>query len=417
MPKDRLERKTYRKSPGRQYGYEYDPLRSRTERTQGGQTDKAIYGESRPAQGEMSSRPDAALVQRPDPRRTRQLLRQNILASKTRFADEDEDQEEAQDVERMHNVPTEVDPPNASSSRMRYAMQSAALGKPRVPSPREASEEADEWRDFENVDPDAGYEEDPLDVRLGYSAASGRSAVNRQMASTRRQHHPEPVEYEDDYEEEEYEEEEPQARRKPGKRKLSRRGLLAGAGLVAVGGVGLAAYEFGPKIPQALGNAEANIEHQLQDAFNKGLQQGADAARKEFVTALDNLEGFSLEAAVNAARLTRVAYDVFVSPVIEFGSTITGDILTGMLRALKTARGWLAGAYQDNNTLAAIQKVLESWVGQVSTMPKQLNAITQTDLDGAQAYLRALQRKIQAEKDTLNGKTQPAASPTQKSQK
>jgi hypothetical protein len=124
---------------------------------------------------------------------------------------------------------------------------------------------------------------------------------------------------------------------------------------------------------------------------------------------LNNLEGFTLEGAINAARLTRVAYDVFVSPVIQFGSTITSDFLNGMLRAFKTARGWLAGAGQDNATLEAIQKVLESWSSQVTNMPKQLDAITDTDLDGAQAYLRALQRKLDQEKALLNN---PQGTPT-----
>jgi hypothetical protein len=36
-------------------------------------------------------------------------------------------------------------------------------------------------------------------------------------------------------------------------------------------------------------------------------------------------------------------------------------------------------------------------------MPKKLQTITETDLDGAQAYLRALQRKIQEEQAKLNG--------------
>jgi hypothetical protein len=51
-----------------------------------------------------------------------------------------------------------------------------------------------------------------------------------------------------------------------------------------------------------------------------------------------------------------------------------------MLSALKTGRGWLAGIYQDNATLAAIQHVLESWVDQVSKLPKQLDAITQNNM-------------------------------------
>ena len=62
MSKEPLERRSYRKSPGRQYGYDYDPLRSQS--------------------GLTASKPDGLLVQRPDPRRTRQFLRQSIIASK-----------------------------------------------------------------------------------------------------------------------------------------------------------------------------------------------------------------------------------------------------------------------------------------------------------------------------------------------
>jgi hypothetical protein len=222
----------------------------------------------------------------------------------------------------------------------------------------------------------------------------------------------EPPEYDDDgYEyEDEYEDEEERPRRRRAKRKVSRRGLLAGLGVVAVGGVGVAAYELVPKIPQALNNAGANIEHQLQDAFNKGVAQGADAVRREFVTSLENLEGVSLDGAINAAVLTRVAYDTFVSPIIKFSANIAGDFLSTMLQALRTARGLLGQGGQDNSTLASIQKVLETWVAQVSNMPKQLDAITDADLDGAQSYLHKLKITVEAEKAKLNNS--PQATPT-----
>src|SRR5690242_14237584 len=70
MSKDPLERKSYRKSPGRQYGYDYNPLQSQS--------------------GLTTSRPDALLVQRPDPRRTRQFLRQSIIAGKRSISEETE---------------------------------------------------------------------------------------------------------------------------------------------------------------------------------------------------------------------------------------------------------------------------------------------------------------------------------------
>ncbi len=138
--------------------------------------------------------------------------------------------------------------------------------------------------------------------------------------------------------------------------------------------------------------------------------------RKEFITALEDMEGFTLNGAIAAAKLTRVAYDVFVSPIVQFGSTLTGDFLNGMLKAVKTARGWLATVYMDNSAMIAIQKVLEAWVGKVWSMPKQLNAIADTDLDGAQSYLNALQTKIAQEKAKLNNpQVTPTAKPKAKS--
>ncbi len=171
----------------------------------------------------------------------------------------------------------------------------------------------------------------------------------------------------------------------------------------AAGGTAIAGYELLPKVPHALEQAGTNIEHQLQEAFNNGMAAGEEAVRKEFINALDTMEGVSLEAAIGAARLTRVAYDVFVSPLVTLAATVADDFLSITLAALTKARSWLQQINADNATLAALQSVLKNWVDQVHTMPKKLQTITETDLDGAQAYLRALQRKIQEEQAKLNG--------------
>lgn len=462
MPKDHIERKTYRKSPGRQY--ENDPLRGRSDKSQSGRgatTEQSEQSERWPTRGTTGTtgitgtrNTTASLAQRPDPRRTRQLLRQNIIASKTRQG-EDEDYVESQDGERYISSPLGERP-----------SRSGQLSQPRMPSTRELIDTEEfgrgegRWRKMEvgpEIDP--GFDEDvPPHLqegeRLGVDYAEEpyedeypaypegvpvrSGALHPPQPSPYPQHdvpvrssrrlppmrpHPADEPYEDEYDdyEEEYddygyeEEEEERPRRKRRKGGLTRRGLLLGVGAAALIGTGVAAYEELPKLPQAVGATSAAVEKQIQDAFNKGVAQGAEAARKELVTALDNLEGFSLEGAITAARLTRVAYDVFVSPVIQFGATVATDFLSAMLKAFKTARMLLAGVYQDNTTLQAIQKVLESWVGQVSTMPKQLNAITEADLDGAQAYLRALQRKIEQEKQQIQNNGTPVAStPTAK---
>src|SRR5206468_12026068 len=110
-----------------------------------------------------------------------------------------------------------------------------------------------------------------------------------------------------------------------------------GAGVVAVGG--LAAYELGPKIPQALHDAGTNIEHQIEDAYNKGLAAGAETVRKEFIAALTNKEGISLTGATNAARLIRLAYDAFFLLVVNLAATVTGEYSNITLSMLIQGRG------------------------------------------------------------------------------
>src|SRR2546423_14364323 len=89
MTKDHFERRAYRKSPGRQYGYDYDPLRNqkRSGNRQRGRLDDSLAGDRSSTHGgtssRSSSRPALQLAHRPDAPKTRKLFRQNILASKS----------------------------------------------------------------------------------------------------------------------------------------------------------------------------------------------------------------------------------------------------------------------------------------------------------------------------------------------
>jgi hypothetical protein len=428
MSKDHSERRTYRRSPGRQYGYEYDPLRNRSEQSQSGKIDNDGLREPGTTRGETASKSGSLSAQRPDLRRTRQLLRQNIIATKARLVEEEEggEQEEFQDSEQpLEHIPEYNEEEDTTLYHKRYPTRSGRLVQRPTPERQPIETQEDTWEDAGDVDPDLGYEEvDPLDARMGYIEGRPRYAPNRpvQTRQGRPTHSIRPIEPEDDYYDDEYDkdyyEEEvrrPPAQRKDKKRKMSRRGLLIGATVVAIGGAGAAIYEMAPKLPQVVGNAAQNVEQQVQDAFQQGVAKGANDARQEFITALESLEGFTLNAAIAAAKLTRVAYDVFVSPIVQFGSTVGSNFLTVMLNALKTARGLLAQVYMDNSTMIAIQKVLEAWVSKVGSMPKQLNAIADTDLDGAQSYLTALQTKIAQEKAKLNNpQATPTPQPTQK---
>ena len=436
MSKDHFERKAYRRSPGRQY--DYDPLNSQNRNSSGTQNrrgDASQAADGWPSNGEASRRTSGLLAPRPNPRRTRQLLRQSIIASKYQstpppeegvgqdYGELDDEQYASEDEQLDYQTPEESsdDALYTNRYRVRYegAPQAGAYRPTQLPPSRQyietgEDEEADEWDDFDPVDPDIGYE-DPLDQReVNAQNPPLRSPAPRPRAITRRLPEPRydyPEEY-DEYEEDEYVDEpeerpvrprprsRPRPRRKSKKGGLTRRKLLVGAGVVAVGG--LAAYELGPKIPQALHDAGTNIEHQIEDAYNKGLAAGAEAVRKEFIAALTNMEGISLTGATNAARLTRLAYDAFVSPVVNLAATVTGDFLNITLRTLIQGRGWLARINQDNDTLAALQTVLETWSKRVKEVPKEWQTIADSDLDAAQAYLRALQRKIQEEQAKVN---------------
>lgn len=425
MIKDQSERRAYRKSPGRQYGYDYDPLHSQSDNRTGqtGRFDSSQASERSSTQLATSTRTTTGLLgPRPDPRRARQILRQNILSSKSRtttglldHAPQKIDRQseqlvpfEEQDVYEETEDPTLYRNRRARNNR---PIQKYVPVQERYPDVEEDVEDG-QWdeREREDVDPDIGYdyeEDDPLDRRV-----VGRAKAPTPRTSGLDGRRTSDLDYEED-EEEDVEEEQPQQQRKQKKKGVSRRKLLLGG--ILLGGTAVAAIELGPKIPGALEQLGVNAEHQIEDAFNRGFSAGADAVRKDFVNALDNLEGVSLDGAIGAAQLTRTAYDVFVNPIVNLAATITGDFLKVILSALITGRGWLQAIQHDSPTLAALQNVLETWVTNISKMPAQWQAMTDTDLDGAQSYLQGLKRKIAAEQAILNGTTKPTPTPSAKS--
>ncbi|HCI78349.1 MAG TPA: hypothetical protein DHW02_01510 [Ktedonobacter sp.] len=444
MPKERSERKMYRRSPGRQYGYDYDPLRSQTPQNRQNDSGTSSLPERSP-QREIPARASAPLVQRPNLRRTRQLTRKSIIESRrSALAEVDQQEQQPDEVASYDSSPLEEEDRTLYSSR-RAARDAYKEHNPSTSqlSPEQddlyeeqyADEDMDEYphEQWTEVDPDAGFDDeyeepDPLDGRVRYAQVPVAREERAPIGKRTRQLDDSYAEYDDGYEDDEdyddyveplptrkerrdkYEERDERPRRKS--KKVSRRGLLFGLGAAAVTGTGIAAYELVPKIPSALDGAATNVEQQIQAAFEKGLAQGADNARRELIGALETIDGFTIDGAIGAAKLMRIAYDVFVSPIITQSANIAGDVLNAMLSAIKTARGILAQSFLDNSTLQAIQKVLQAWVDQVSTLPKQLNAITDTDLDGAQAYLNALKQKLEAEKAQLNKSATPTPTST-----
>ncbi|MGH2479175.1 MAG: hypothetical protein ACRDHW_05935 [Ktedonobacteraceae bacterium] len=371
------ERKSYRKSPGRQYSYAYSPLQS-----QGG-AEASLPGEIWQSEGgtRRPSRPGGALSPRPDPRRTRQLMRQHILASKSRAAVLDPpDETEPQDHYGFEDeLISEMRPRDAVPTRGYHPERYQEFEEEQIAADWiKHGESMPDYMDTDTADPLAERVHD-LPPRRPASAPPTRVLS------------------------EEEEDELLAAELQERKRRDSRRKLVLSA--LLIGGAGVAAYEILPRLPQAIGAGASNLEHQVQQAFQNGVNAGSEAARKDLLNGLDDLEGFSLDAAIEAAKLTRVAYDVFVSPLVTLAATVADDFLVATLDALINWRKWLAQINEDSPTLAALQAVLQSWVNQVHEMPKTVQTITVTDLDGAQAYLRALQRKIQTEQAKLNSKS------------
>src|SRR5260370_10907558 len=140
MTKDRSGRRVYRKSPGRQYGYDYNRLRgeSRGGQSQSGRSRASAPGERQAAyedaQGSEASRPGGysglELAPRPDPRRTRQLMRQSILASKARTALYGEQEDEAQDQQAEQHEYEEQEPATTYGNRASPRCHSARLRTP-----------------------------------------------------------------------------------------------------------------------------------------------------------------------------------------------------------------------------------------------------------------------------------------------
>ncbi len=208
--RDHFERRTYRRSPGRQYGYDYDPLRS----NRGGISQS---GRSNGSQSDASS--NRATIQfaqsRPDPRRTRQLIRQSIIANKSRSASaplHEHDLEEYEDEQPVPSANIEqamydedyAEPEHNSQYTTRYRPRNNRMPPPAfIETVEEGENEVDEWNEMDYVDPDAGYV-DPLDQRLDPARelpAPHNAAPPRKYSRNFRREEP-PV-YDDDIAEEE----------------------------------------------------------------------------------------------------------------------------------------------------------------------------------------------------------------------
>lgn len=152
---------------------------------------------------------------------------------------------------------------------------------------------------------------------------------------------------------------------------FGRRAFIVGATTGILCGVGVVAA------PRALPALEA---------------QAQALARTAVLNEIGELEGVSLDAAINAAELTRQAVSVIVLPLARFVSFVGTGALDLLLKSVDAARSALSILHLSTTLLDAFREVIVSWRGGVNTLPVTLDRLLTADISSAEAYLHALKR-------------------------
>lgn len=117
-----------------------------------------------------------------------------------------------------------------------------------------------------------------------------------------------------------------------------------------------------------------------------------DMGRTAVLNEIGSLEGVSLDAAIQAAEITRAAVKILVLPLARFVSAVGGGALGLLLGALDIARRAMSLLRLNTSVLDAFRAVVVSWQGGVSSLPIVLDAYATADIDSAEKYLRALKQ-------------------------
>jgi hypothetical protein len=155
--------------------------------------------------------------------------------------------------------------------------------------------------------------------------------------------------------------------------RVGRRRLLVAATAVGLCGVGAVAA------PKLLPLAEQR------------LQQAALAAAQG---ELRQLEGVSLDAAIETAELTRAAVNVIVFPVARLVAALGSGALGVLLGTLDAAHNALAFVHAPTDTVDQLRAVIASWQRGVTSLPIALDAYANADIAAAETYLKALRHKL-----------------------
>lgn len=165
-----------------------------------------------------------------------------------------------------------------------------------------------------------------------------------------------------------------QTKQGPGSPLVRRRGLLTAA-VVAAGACAAGAVAAPHVVPLA-----------------------EQEARALALSELKQLEGVSLDAAIEAAEITRTAVRVIVLPVARLVAFLGGNALDLLLAALDGAHNALSYLHLSTESVDALHGVIASWQDGVTSLPIALAAYANADINSAEAYLRALKKLVDSQK-------------------
>ena len=155
-------------------------------------------------------------------------------------------------------------------------------------------------------------------------------------------------------------------------RRVGRRAFLALAGLGACGAGAIAAPHIAPLAEQGIEQAALNV------------------AAGEF----DQLEGVSLDAALEAAQITAAAVRVIVVPVARLVAALGSGALGILLSVLDAAHNALAFVHVSRTPLDLLRSAVALWQAALTSLPIALDAYATADVTSAEAYLTVLKRKV-----------------------
>jgi hypothetical protein len=128
------------------------------------------------------------------------------------------------------------------------------------------------------------------------------------------------------------------------------------------------------------------------------VQRIQEAERAAVLAELGQIEGIPLDAAIQAAEITRAAVQTIVLPVAQFLATMGTGALSVLLAAIDAARGAAASVHIPTTVFDQFRLVVVSWQASLTVLPITLDSYLTADIQSAETYLKTLKRMIQSSK-------------------